>query len=108
MDFKSYEAKQIGSINSTTMETLTSYYICNKCNNTFTSFNELPANCRKCGNNDMKEISVFDYFTNLKKNAPPEEYKKEFKKKKERENTMIDLVGLGKFQKMRKFKKGIN
>jgi len=107
MNFKSYEAEQTGIYLNTSMESLTTYYKCNKCNNLFNVFNEDAILCNKCGSNDIKQISDFDYFANLKKTDNNNSIK-EFKKKRKREDTFVDLVELGEYNRMRQRKRNAN
>lgn len=106
-NFKTYEADQSGILLNTDMEALTTYYKCSKCNKVFNVFNEDATTCNKCGSNDIKGITNFDYFTELK-NGDKTEYNKEFKKKHKREETYVDLVALGEYNRMKNYKRNIN
>lgn len=111
LNYKSFneEAEWNGyTMPNTTEETLTSYYKCNKCNNLFTTFNEEASNCNSCGDNKITKISDFDYFSELKKIADKERFKKELDKKIKRDSSLIDLVDLGDYNKNRERRKSIN
>lgn len=107
--FKTYEAaEQVGIIPSTNVEALTTYHKCNKCHKPFYVFNEIVSRCKNCNSTDITEISVFDYYADIKQNFSSEEFKKELKNKKKRDDTMVDLVSLGDYNKIKQAKRNIN
>jgi hypothetical protein len=110
MNYKTFEAKLIKDmppILATSQEDLTNYYKCNKCNKDFYILNDTPEICSYCQSNDIKQISVFDYFADLK-NGDVEIYKKELSLKRKRSDELIDLVSLGISKGTQKYKKNLN
>jgi ribosomal protein L37E len=93
---------------STTEESLTNYYRCNRCGYMTNFFNEQVSNCPKCRNNEFNQISDFEYFADLKKNRTTKEFNDEMRKKKKREESFIDLNQLGNYETVRRYLKNVN
>lgn len=107
MSYKKYEAYQVGYPPlATSKEELTNYYKCKECGGLFKTFNDHVNSCKYCGSY-VDQISDFDYMSDLK-NSDIEEYKKELKLKKEREDSLISLVDAGKLNAFKKYRKNIN
>ncbi len=109
MDFKTFEAEQIGAAPLvTSKEDLTAYYKCNKCNALFKTFNDEATNCKFCHTNDISKISDFEYMTLVKDRLEPDEYKEEIKDKKKRGEELVDLVNVGIMNQEKRYRKSLN
>jgi len=103
------EANQISGsvVPATIKETLTSYYICRDCNEIWKTFNEESESCSSCRSNNIENISDFDYMAEMKK-KDDSVFKKEMRDKKDREDTMVNLMSLGDYNKYRDIKRNTN
>ncbi len=109
-DFLNEQADQIKNLMvlGTSEEALTNYYKCNDCGNIFYLFNEQTNSCKKCQSNNVSSISDFEYFADLKKSADKKTFMDEYRKKGKRENDILDMTELDKFNKMRRYSRSIN
>ena len=108
MDYKTFEANQIGAAPmATSEEALTTYYKCNKCGKVFQLFNDNTTTCKLCYAGDVTQISDFDYFAELRKGVQ-QEYRKELKKKQERETQMVDLIDVSILNRQKELRKNVN
>lgn len=108
LNYKSFEAHQMGNLNVSSREDLTNYYRCNDCNNVYRVFNNSHDVCQHCKSTNLEQISDFDYMAELKTRLSPEEFGKELANKNKRENDFIDLVSVGVATEMNKRKRNIN
>lgn len=110
INYKTFEAEQMNlgiPVLATSEEELTNYYKCNKCGKSFYLFNETTENCSDCRTNDIVQISVFDFFTELKK-GDRDLYKKEIGLQKKRSENIVDLVDTGLKKERSKLQRKFN
>jgi hypothetical protein len=111
LNFKTFEGKKMENepyLGTTTEETLTNYYRCNKCGYMTNLFNEQLSVCPQCRSNELNQISDFEYFADLKKNKSGKEFNDEMRKKKKREEEFVDLNQLGNYETAKRYMKSVN
>lgn len=110
---KSYELfEAIGQSSAylaTTVEDLTNYYSCPVCNALFKTFNQEVDLCPHCGNYDsLNSVSDFEYMTLVKQRLDKNDFEKEIKDKRKREEEYVDLLGLSALKEIKRRKSNIN
>lgn len=107
-DFKTFEAESFGVLLTTSKEDLTSYWHCKDSNHLWKTFNDESTNCRFCGSHNIEKLSDFDYMSQVKNRLEPEEFEEELKQKREREQSMVDLVDAAYMKQKQQYRKNIN